>query len=49
MSSEDMQGVARGGDLYTAPPASPGWGPHIEPDGGPPGPLGWGPLIDPDG
>ncbi len=51
MRSEEMQGMARGGDLYaahhTAPPGPLGWGPHIEPNGGPTGPLYWGPLIDP--
>ncbi len=50
MSSEDVQGVARGGGLYTSSLLGPlGWGPHIEPSGGPSGPLSWGPEIDPDG
>ncbi len=34
MSSEDVQGVARGGGLYTS--SLPGplyWGPYIDPDG----------------
>ncbi len=50
MSSEDVQGVTRGGGPYTSSLPGPlAWGPHIEPNGGPPGPLAWGPYIDPDG
>ncbi len=53
MHSEEMQRMARSGDLYaahhTAPPGPLAWGPYIDPNGDPTGPLGWGPHIDPNG